>query len=76
MASVGAAIAASPAMPMAHALNAWLYLLGTEPSGIPVARASLQAAQALPADASTAARKKQAAAVSLWSGATAGAGTP
>lgn len=50
VASVQAAITASPGMTMAHALHAWLYLLGTEPSGIPVARASLQAAQALPAD--------------------------
>ena len=50
VASVREAIAASPGMTMAHALNAWLYLLGTEPSGIPVARASLQAAQVLPAD--------------------------
>jgi len=49
VAGAQAAIAFSPAMPMAHALHAWLYLLGTEPSGIPVARASLRAAQALPA---------------------------
>jgi hypothetical protein len=50
VASVRAAIETSPAMPMAHALNAWLHLLGTEPGGLPVARASLQSAQALPAD--------------------------
>lgn len=49
VASALAAIAFSPAMPMAHALNAWLHLLGTEPAGLPVARASLRAAQALPA---------------------------
>jgi tetratricopeptide (TPR) repeat protein len=42
--SVQAAIETSPAMPMAHALNAWLHLLGTEPGGLPVARASLRAA--------------------------------
>ena len=48
--TVQAAIEASPAMPMAHALHAWLHLLGTEPAGLPVARASLQAATALPAD--------------------------
>jgi hypothetical protein len=50
VASVQAAIAAAPAMTMAHALHAWLHLLGTEPAGLPVARASLQTAQALPAD--------------------------
>jgi hypothetical protein len=51
VASVDEAIAASPAMTMAHALRAWLHLLGTEPSGLPVARASLRAASTLPADA-------------------------
>lgn len=50
VAGARAAMEAGPGMTMAHALNAWLYLLGTEPTGIPVARASLQAAQALPAD--------------------------
>ncbi|HEY0884840.1 MAG TPA: tetratricopeptide repeat protein [Ramlibacter sp.] len=50
VASVQAAIDSSPAMPMAHALHAWLHLLGTEPAGLGVARASLQAAKALPAD--------------------------
>jgi hypothetical protein len=35
---------------MAHALNAWLHLLGTEPAGLPVARASLGAAKPLPAN--------------------------
>ena len=46
VASVQVAIEASPAMTMAHALNAWLHLLGTEPGGLPVARASVQAAKA------------------------------
>lgn len=50
VASVQAAIETSPAMPMAHALNGWLHLLGTEPAGLPVARDSLRAAKALPAD--------------------------
>lgn len=50
VASVQSAMAASPSMPMAHALNAWLHLLGTEPGGLPVARGSLQAAAALSAD--------------------------
>jgi len=48
--TVQAAIEISPAMPMAHALHAWLHLLGTEPGGVPVARASLRTARALPAD--------------------------
>jgi tetratricopeptide (TPR) repeat protein len=50
VASVGAAVAASPEMTMAHVLNAWLNLLGTEPSGIAPAHASLDAAENLDAD--------------------------
>ncbi len=50
VASVGATIAASPDMTMAHVLHAWLNLLGTEPSGIAPARASLDAAEKLDAD--------------------------
>src|SRR5262245_60334120 len=49
VATVDRAIADSPGFVMAHALRAWLHLLGTEPSGPPVARESLIAAQALPA---------------------------
>jgi hypothetical protein len=45
------AIAASPGMTMAHALKAWLHLLGTEPEGLGVARDCLAAARALPANA-------------------------
>ena len=37
---VDAAIEAAPGFAMAHALKAWLHLLGTEPSGLPVARAA------------------------------------
>jgi len=44
LAEAEAAIAASPRMPMAYAMKAWLNLLGTEPGGIAVARAALQAA--------------------------------
>jgi tetratricopeptide (TPR) repeat protein len=51
VASVDKAIAASPDFVMAHALRAWLHLLGTEPAGIPVARAALDAARKLPATA-------------------------
>jgi hypothetical protein len=44
VAGVDEAIAASPDFVMAHALRAWLHLLGTEPAGLPVARESLKAA--------------------------------
>jgi hypothetical protein len=37
-----------PDLAMAHALKAWLHLLGGEPAGLPVARAALDAAKALP----------------------------
>ncbi|RDE49428.1 MAG: tetratricopeptide repeat protein [Candidatus Accumulibacter meliphilus] len=50
VASVEAAIAASPEMTMGHVLNAWLNLLGTEPSGIAPAHASLDVAERLDAD--------------------------
>jgi hypothetical protein len=43
VASVDKAIAASPDFVMAHALRAWLHLLGTEPAGLPVARDALKA---------------------------------
>jgi tetratricopeptide (TPR) repeat protein len=46
VASVDEALAASPAMVMAHALKAWLHLLGTEPSGLAAARECLHAAEA------------------------------
>jgi hypothetical protein len=49
VASVDKAIAESPDFVMAHALKAWLNLLGTEPAGIPVAREALDAAWQLPA---------------------------
>ncbi len=49
-ASVARALEASPEMTMAHVLQAWLHLLGTEPEGIAVARAACEAAAGLPAD--------------------------
>jgi hypothetical protein len=49
VASVDLAIAERPDFVMAHVLRAYLHLLGTEPAGIPVARASHAAAAALPA---------------------------
>jgi hypothetical protein len=51
VASNDVALAESPAFVMAHALKAYLHLLGTEPAGLPVARASLEAASKLPATA-------------------------
>jgi hypothetical protein len=48
--TVQRALDASPEMPMAHVLHAYLHLLGTEPEGRAVARDSHRAAQALPAD--------------------------
>lgn len=50
VASVDRALAASPEMTMAHVLKAWLHLLGTAPSALPVAQACCAAAAALPAD--------------------------
>ncbi len=49
VAAVDAALAAAPQMVMAHALKAYLHLLGTEPGGLPVARECHAAAAALPA---------------------------
>ena len=50
LASAQRAIELAPQMTLAHALVAWLNLLGTEPGGIDAARAALQAARELPAD--------------------------
>jgi tetratricopeptide (TPR) repeat protein len=51
VATVQQAIAGSPGFVMAHALKAWLNLLGTEPAGRIVARQALEAAAKLPATA-------------------------
>jgi tetratricopeptide (TPR) repeat protein len=51
VASVDATLSASPDFVMAHALKAYLHLLGTEPNGLPVARECYRAASRLPADA-------------------------
>lgn len=48
VATVDRALAASPDFVMAHALKAYLHLLGTEPAGVPVARACYEAARKLP----------------------------
>jgi hypothetical protein len=50
VASATAAIERSPGMTMAHVLHAYLHLLGTEPGGLPAARASHEAARRLPAN--------------------------
>jgi hypothetical protein len=49
LASADAAIAESSDFVMAHALKAWLNLLGTEPAGLTVAQEALEAAEHLPA---------------------------
>lgn len=49
VAEVDAALAEAPGFVMAQALKAWLHLLGTEPGGLPVARAALEAVEGLPA---------------------------
>lgn len=49
VATIDRAITSSPAMVMAHALKAWLFLLGTEPAGLPIARDCLESAITLPA---------------------------
>jgi len=51
VATIDQAIAASPDFVMAHALRAWLHLLGTEPAGVSVARAALAMTGGLPATA-------------------------
>jgi tetratricopeptide (TPR) repeat protein len=50
VAAIERAIAASPEMTMAWVFKAWLYLLGTEPSGPAVALACCEAAARLPAN--------------------------
>ncbi len=50
VAAVDAALAAAPGFVMAHVMRAYLHLLGTEPEGVAVARASLDAARGLPMD--------------------------
>src|SRR5258705_8138437 len=51
VATVDKAIAESPDFVMAHALRAWLHLLGTEPDGVMVAREARAATRQLPATA-------------------------
>jgi hypothetical protein len=51
VASVRAALERSPGFVMAHALQGYLHLLGTDPGPVRVARAAYDAAKNLPADA-------------------------
>ncbi|MCW7540431.1 tetratricopeptide repeat protein [Aquabacterium sp. A7-Y] len=48
VATVDAALAASPELVMGHVLRAWLHLLGTEAAALPVARDACATALALP----------------------------
>ena len=50
LASVNAALSAAPQMVMAHALKAYLHLLGTEPAALPVAIECLDTAAGLAAN--------------------------
>jgi len=50
VATVERALAGSPEFVMGHVLKAYLHLLGTEPGGLPVARAAHETALALPAN--------------------------
>jgi hypothetical protein len=50
VATVERALAEGPEHVMVHVLKAHLHLLGTEPGGLPVARAAYEAARALPAN--------------------------
>ena len=50
VATIDRALAASPAMTMAHVMKAWLHLLGTEPAALPVARDCLRSAARLPSN--------------------------
>lgn len=47
VAEVDQAIAEAPSFAMAHALKAWLFLLGTEPGGFPIAREHYEKAKNL-----------------------------
>src|SRR3546814_1709650 len=47
-ATIGQALADSPGFVMAHAMHAYLHLLGTEPDGVPPARAAYATARKLP----------------------------
>jgi hypothetical protein len=51
VATIDTALSARPEFVMGHVLRAYLHLLGTEPAGLPIARAALEAAGGLPANA-------------------------
>lgn len=63
LAATGRALAADPAMPMAHVLKAALLLLSTEGRHLPAAREAWDAARAL---AATEGERRHVAAIGLW----------
>lgn len=58
VATVQSALEADPPLVMGHVLHGYLYLLGTEPLGFPVAAADLERAEALPANSREAAHRR------------------
>jgi tetratricopeptide (TPR) repeat protein len=58
VATVQSALEADPSLVMGHVLHGYLHLLGTEPSGFPVAKADLERAEGLPANAREAAHRR------------------
>jgi hypothetical protein len=58
VATVRSALDADPSLVMGHVLHGYLHLLGTEPSGFPVAAADLEAAEGLPANDREAAHRR------------------
>ena len=49
-ATVEKALQESPRLVMGHVLKSYLYLTGTEPAGLPIARATLENAESLAAN--------------------------
>jgi hypothetical protein len=58
VATVQSALDADPSLVMGHVLHGYLHLLGTEPSGFPVAATDLEAAEGLPANDREAAHRR------------------
>lgn len=58
VATVQSALEADPSLVMGQVLHGYLHLLGTEPSGFPVAAADLEAARQLPANDREAAHRR------------------
>jgi tetratricopeptide (TPR) repeat protein len=58
VATVQSALDVDPSLVMGHVLHGYLHLLGTEPSGFPVAAADLERAEALPGNARESAHRR------------------